>query len=207
MDVVTPVTYGCTMTGRPDHEGIAMTNVQRHSLRVMDGIRDHGATRFDESARDVFYAQSISFSHARNTFATRLFCLSHLCHNITIFPIHTQRQDVRTVSLGQIQMIKCSVCQDKKKNRVITKCFHMFCDGCLEKSIKVRASRVIMKNTRRGPVFCGMVVSIVAIYLRRDVIASKPTDMEASGATVDAVVVNMEVYVVVAHVGRRCVSE
>ncbi len=38
----------------------------------------------------------------------------------------------------RFQMIKCSVCQDKKKNRVITKCFHMFCDGCLEKSIKVR---------------------------------------------------------------------
>lgn len=35
-------------------------------------------------------------------------------------------------------MIRCSVCQDKKKNRVITKCFHMFCDGCLEQSIKVR---------------------------------------------------------------------
>lgn len=38
-------------------------------------------------------------------------------------------------------MIKCSVCQDKKKNRVITKCFHMFCDGCLEKSIKVRKKK------------------------------------------------------------------
>lgn len=39
--------------------------------------------------------------------------------------------------LARSQMIRCSVCQDKKKNRVITKCFHMFCDGCLEKSIKV----------------------------------------------------------------------
>lgn len=45
------------------------------------------------------------------------------------------------------QMIKCSVCQDKKKNRVITKCFHMFCDGCLEKSIKVRKGK---EGARKG---------------------------------------------------------
>lgn len=47
--------------------------------------------------------------------------------------------EMRDAELGELRkMIKCSVCQDKKKNRVITKCFHMFCDGCLEKSIKSR---------------------------------------------------------------------
>lgn len=46
-------------------------------------------------------------------------------------------------------MIRCSVCQDKKKNRVITKCFHMFCDGCLEQSIKVHSLGlyVIIRST------------------------------------------------------------
>lgn len=34
-------------------------------------------------------------------------------------------------------MIKCSVCQDRKKNRVITKCYHMFCDQCVSLNLKV----------------------------------------------------------------------
>ncbi|CAN0369333.1 unnamed protein product, partial [Ectocarpus sp. 8 AP-2014] len=53
--------------------------------------------------------------------------------------VEEEDNEMRDAELGELRkMIKCSVCQDKKKNRVITKCFHMFCDGCLEKSIKSR---------------------------------------------------------------------
>lgn len=38
-----------------------------------------------------------------------------------------------------VQMIKCSVCQDRKKNRVITKCYHMFCDECVSQNLKVNS--------------------------------------------------------------------
>ncbi|CAM9810778.1 unnamed protein product, partial [Discosporangium mesarthrocarpum] len=37
-----------------------------------------------------------------------------------------------------LQLLKCSVCQDRRKNRVITKCFHLFCKECLADTIKSR---------------------------------------------------------------------
>ncbi|CAM9257531.1 unnamed protein product [Ascophyllum nodosum] len=58
---------------------------------------------------------------------------------ITLPEEKVEDNEMRDAELAELRkMIKCSVCQDKKKNRVITKCFHMFCDGCLEQSIKSR---------------------------------------------------------------------
>lgn len=46
---------------------------------------------------------------------------------------------ILVIGLGvRSKMIKCSVCQDRKKNRVITKCYHMFCDECVTQNLKVR---------------------------------------------------------------------
>lgn len=66
------------------------------------------------------------------------------------------------------QMIKCSVCQDKKKNRVITKCYHMFCDGCLEKSIKVGCDGIGGKHVMMAiqPYNIYIVRTSVALMLR-----------------------------------------
>jgi len=36
------------------------------------------------------------------------------------------------------QRVRCSVCSDRDKSVVITKCFHLFCGPCIESNLKVR---------------------------------------------------------------------
>lgn len=35
--------------------------------------------------------------------------------------------------------IKCGVCENNYKDTVITKCFHTFCKGCINKALTSRA--------------------------------------------------------------------
>mmetsp|Transcript_8066 Transcript_8066/g.10701 ORF Transcript_8066/g.10701 Transcript_8066/m.10701 type:complete len:781 (-) Transcript_8066:306-2648(-) len=39
------------------------------------------------------------------------------------------------------KMLKCSVCHDRQKNVVISKCFHMFCKECVQENLKVRSRK------------------------------------------------------------------
>jgi E3 ubiquitin-protein ligase BRE1 len=36
------------------------------------------------------------------------------------------------------QRVRCSVCSDRDKSVVITKCFHLFCGPCIDSNLKVR---------------------------------------------------------------------
>lgn len=36
------------------------------------------------------------------------------------------------------KVVKCSVCQDRKKSVIISKCFHMFCKECVDNNLKSR---------------------------------------------------------------------
>lgn len=35
-------------------------------------------------------------------------------------------------------MLKCSVCLDRPKQVVIVKCYHLFCNQCIQKNIEIR---------------------------------------------------------------------
>jgi len=39
------------------------------------------------------------------------------------------------------KMLQCSVCHDRRKNVVISKCFHMFCKECVQENLKVRSRK------------------------------------------------------------------
>ena len=36
------------------------------------------------------------------------------------------------------KLVKCSVCQDRQKDVIITKCNHMFCKECIDNNLKAR---------------------------------------------------------------------
>lgn len=47
--------------------------------------------------------------------------------------------DLERFELHELQkLVKCSVCQDRRKNVIISKCFHMFCKECMDTNLKAR---------------------------------------------------------------------
>lgn len=47
--------------------------------------------------------------------------------------------DVEHLELQDLQkVVRCSVCQDRKKSVIISKCFHMFCKECVDNNLKSR---------------------------------------------------------------------
>ncbi|RLN95094.1 hypothetical protein BBJ28_00000114 [Nothophytophthora sp. Chile5] len=47
--------------------------------------------------------------------------------------------DLERFELRDLQkLVKCSVCQDRRKDVIITKCFHMFCKECVDNNLKSR---------------------------------------------------------------------
>ncbi len=44
-------------------------------------------------------------------------------------------KDMLTMALS---MLRCSICKDKFKNVVLTRCYHLFCKDCIDDSLKVR---------------------------------------------------------------------
>lgn len=47
--------------------------------------------------------------------------------------------DLERFELLELQkLVKCSVCQDRRKNVIISKCFHMFCKECMDTNLKAR---------------------------------------------------------------------
>lgn len=47
--------------------------------------------------------------------------------------------DLERFELQDLQkMLKCSVCQDRHKDVIISKCFHMFCKECIDSNLKAR---------------------------------------------------------------------
>lgn len=57
----------------------------------------------------------------------------------------TPKEERNTISVGleaELKVLKqrlvCSVCSDRNKSVIITKCFHLFCAECIEQNLKVR---------------------------------------------------------------------
>lgn len=47
--------------------------------------------------------------------------------------------DLERFELTELQkLVKCSVCQDQRKNVLLAKCFHMFCRDCVDNNLKSR---------------------------------------------------------------------
>lgn len=47
--------------------------------------------------------------------------------------------DLERFELRDLQkLVNCSVCQDRRKDVIISKCFHMFCKECVENNLKSR---------------------------------------------------------------------
>ncbi|GMF19220.1 unnamed protein product [Phytophthora lilii] len=47
--------------------------------------------------------------------------------------------DLERFELRDLQkLVNCSVCQDRRKDVIISKCFHMFCKECIENNLKSR---------------------------------------------------------------------
>ena len=47
--------------------------------------------------------------------------------------------DLERFELRDLQkLVNCSVCQDRRKDVIISKCFHMFCKDCIETNLKAR---------------------------------------------------------------------
>ncbi|TYZ59183.1 hypothetical protein PybrP1_007116 [[Pythium] brassicae (nom. inval.)] len=47
--------------------------------------------------------------------------------------------DLERFELAELQkLVKCSVCQDQRKNVLLAKCFHMFCRDCVDSNLKSR---------------------------------------------------------------------
>ncbi len=36
------------------------------------------------------------------------------------------------------RMLNCNVCHERQKNRIITKCCHVFCDVCIDRTLTAR---------------------------------------------------------------------
>lgn len=36
------------------------------------------------------------------------------------------------------QLLNCNVCHERQKNRIITKCCHVFCDVCIDRTLTAR---------------------------------------------------------------------
>ncbi|CAM9957339.1 unnamed protein product, partial [Phaeothamnion confervicola] len=39
------------------------------------------------------------------------------------------------------KQLKCSVCLDRQKNVVLTKCYHMFCEECIKENLRNRTRK------------------------------------------------------------------
>lgn len=54
-------------------------------------------------------------------------------------PATGELNDLERFELKELQkLVNCSVCQDQRKNVLISKCFHMFCKDCIENNLKSR---------------------------------------------------------------------
>ncbi len=36
------------------------------------------------------------------------------------------------------RLLNCNVCHERRKNRIITKCCHVFCDVCIDRTLTAR---------------------------------------------------------------------
>lgn len=61
--------------------------------------------------------------------------------------MHTQGGDSHHPTLNDedsqmldmtLSMLRCSVCKDRFKHAVITRCYHMFCKECIDENLKSR---------------------------------------------------------------------
>eukprot|EP00198_Chlamydomonas_reinhardtii_P003478 XP_001692814.1 predicted protein [Chlamydomonas reinhardtii] len=43
------------------------------------------------------------------------------------------------------QLLNCNVCHERQKNRIITKCCHVFCDVCIDRTLTARNRKVTLK--------------------------------------------------------------
>ncbi|KAF1332147.1 E3 ubiquitin-protein ligase bre1 2, partial [Globisporangium splendens] len=54
-------------------------------------------------------------------------------------PATGELNDLERFELKELQkLVNCSVCQDQRKNVLISKCFHMFCKDCIDSNLKSR---------------------------------------------------------------------
>jgi Zinc finger, C3HC4 type (RING finger) len=37
-----------------------------------------------------------------------------------------------------LKMTRCSVCDSRQKDRILTKCWHMFCQQCIQRNLETR---------------------------------------------------------------------
>lgn len=49
------------------------------------------------------------------------------------------------------EILKCSVCHDRPKEVVITKCYHLFCNTCVQKIIETRHRKCPLCTASFGP--------------------------------------------------------
>lgn len=62
-------------------------------------------------------------------------------------------EELESLKLENMDMktaIMCSVCHDKRKNCIITKCGHMFCSECIENNLKARNRKCPKCNCQYG---------------------------------------------------------
>ena len=60
-------------------------------------------------------------------------------HNLKSATCTGELTDLERFELRDLQkLVNCSVCQDRRKDVIISKCFHMFCKECIDTNLKAR---------------------------------------------------------------------
>jgi len=62
-------------------------------------------------------------------------------NSINVEKINKENEELKLENQKYREMVHCKVCKTKIKNVVITKCFHTFCEGCINDSIESRKRR------------------------------------------------------------------
>ena len=62
-------------------------------------------------------------------------------NSINVEEISKENNELKLENQKYREMVHCKVCKTKIKNVVITKCFHTFCQGCIDASIESRKRR------------------------------------------------------------------
>lgn len=58
------------------------------------------------------------------------------------------------------QLLNCNVCHERQKNRIITKCCHVFCDVCIDRTLTARNRKcpgcgIVFAKVRTGVYLVG----------------------------------------------------
>ncbi|KAG9452990.1 hypothetical protein H6P81_005894 [Aristolochia fimbriata] len=139
---------------------VAMENIKNKLLDVQRQTQQlkqtlEGSQPKVEKSRQDVVAQQIELENERFSRRRTEEELEALTRKASRLSVHTESSSLLDKLREEIreyrELLKCNVCHDRQKEVVITKCYHLFCGPCIQKTLENRHKKCPMCSANFGP--------------------------------------------------------